>query len=71
MQTTRAVVALLAGLSVAPVSLAQLDEVLSFAQVKAVEYSTKGHPKAEGLHITLLYPSTWKANECRRPHIVQ
>jgi TPR repeat protein len=34
-------------------------------------YSTEGHPKSAGLHITLKYPSDWQAQPGERPHVVQ
>jgi len=34
-------------------------------------YSTENHPKANGLKITMKYPSDWEAEEGDRPHIVQ
>lgn len=46
-------------------------EVQSYVNNTARIYSTKGHPKAEGLEITLKYPATWRAEEADRPHIVQ
>ena len=59
------------GLFVTLTSYAQTNEVLSFTQNTAIEYSTKGNPKAGGLHITLRYPSSWRTKEGNRPHIVQ
>lgn len=35
------------------------------------EYHLEGHPKAQGLNISLKYPQSWKAQEAERPHIVQ
>jgi hypothetical protein len=34
-------------------------------------FSTEGHPKAQGLGITLKNPSSWVAREGERPHIVK
>lgn len=34
-------------------------------------YSTSGHPKAIGLDLSLNLPLSWRADEGRRPHIVQ
>jgi len=34
-------------------------------------FDSKGHTKAKGLRITLEYPSTWQAQEGRRPNIIQ
>lgn len=63
--------AALAGLCIATESVAQTADVLSFTQNTAIEYSTKHHVKAAGLHITLRYPATWGAVEGNRPHIIQ
>jgi len=46
----------------------EVKEVLS-AEKKA--YSTLGHPKSQGLNISVKYPSVWVAKEGQRPHIVQ
>ncbi|MBN2182244.1 MAG: hypothetical protein JW715_10045 [Sedimentisphaerales bacterium] len=35
------------------------------------KYSTKSHPKSEGLDISLEYPQSWRMEEGERPHIVQ
>lgn len=34
-------------------------------------FSTKGHPKANGLNMTFSYPRGWVAKEGVRPHVVQ
>ena len=34
-------------------------------------FSTKGHPKANGLNLTIAYPRGWVAKEGVRPHVVQ
>jgi len=34
-------------------------------------YSTENHPKANGLKITMKYPSDWEKQEALMPHIVQ
>lgn len=36
-----------------------------------IEFSLDAHPKAQGLNISIEYPSTWTAEEGIRPHIVQ
>jgi len=36
-----------------------------------IEYNLKNHSKANGLDISIKYPSSWKAKESSRPHIVQ
>jgi hypothetical protein len=33
-------------------------------------YSTLGHPKASGVHVTIAYPGSWKAQEGNRPEMV-
>lgn len=43
---------------------------IDFDGVKS-KYSTKGHPKAKGINISIEYPSDWKATEGQRPNIVQ
>lgn len=35
------------------------------------EYSTRGHPKSEGVDLSIKYPASWTAEEGRRPNIVQ
>lgn len=35
------------------------------------EYRTAGHAKAQGLDLSLKYPSSWRSEEGIRPHIVQ
>jgi hypothetical protein len=35
------------------------------------EYRTAGHKKAQGLDVSLKYPSSWRSEEGIRPHIVQ
>lgn len=34
-------------------------------------YSTKGHPKAKGLHLEVQVPISWKSREGTRPNIIQ
>lgn len=35
------------------------------------EYRSHGHPKSEGIDLGIKYPASWKAEEGRRPNIVQ
>ncbi|MDD5327841.1 MAG: hypothetical protein PHY02_08520 [Phycisphaerae bacterium] len=42
-----------------------------FLSGQKTKYSTKGHPKANGLNISIEYPSNWKSSEGERPHIIQ
>lgn len=35
------------------------------------EYRTGGHTKSKGIDVGIQYPASWKAEEGRRPHIVQ
>lgn len=51
--------------------LAVPPELEEFRRDGKLQYSTKGHVKAAGLSVTLKYPSSWKAMEGDRPHIVQ
>jgi hypothetical protein len=36
-----------------------------------LKYNTNDHPKANGLSLTIEYPSTWRREEGNRTHIVQ
>lgn len=46
-------------------------EVKKILSAKKKTYSTLGHPKSQGLNISVKYPSAWVAKEGKRPHIVQ
>lgn len=35
------------------------------------KFDSAGHPKAQGIHLTLEYPARWVAAEGERPHVVQ
>jgi hypothetical protein len=66
------VIAVMLSLSLASTATplcAQQAEVSAFS--KALNFSTKGHPKANGLNLTLKYPRTWVLREGNRPHMVQ
>jgi hypothetical protein len=54
---------------VAPVLAA--DMVQDFYNGQRVTFSTRGHPKAKGVNINIEYPVTWKAEEGKRPNVVQ
>jgi len=47
----------------------------TFSEMYSIEnrttFSTKGHPKAKGINLTLKYPSFWESLEGDRPNIVQ
>src|SRR4051812_38034657 len=48
-----------------------LNTSASAAELLTQRFTTAGHPKADGLTITLRYPETWEAEEGERPHVVQ
>lgn len=50
---------------------AQNADLQSFSSGNKSKYSTKDHPKAKGINITVEYPSHWKLSEGERPNIVQ
>lgn len=52
-------------------AFAQPPGLSEFRANQTSQYSTRGHAKARGLHITLRYPRSWVAAEGDRPHIVQ
>ncbi|RJP31871.1 MAG: hypothetical protein C4547_15005, partial [Phycisphaerales bacterium] len=47
------------------------DLTREFIDGRRLTFSTKDHPKARGANFTIAYPSSWKAAEGERPHIVQ
>lgn len=49
----------------------QTSELQAFLGGKKTKYSTEGHPKAKGIHISIEYPSHWQRSEGERPNIVQ
>ena len=52
-------------------ALAQPAGLAEFRANQTIQYSTRGHAKSRGLHITLRYPRSWLPAEGDRPHIVQ
>ena len=60
-----------AGLLASANALAQPAGLVEFRANQTVEYSTRGHTKSRGLHITLRYPRSWTPAEGDRPHVVQ
>jgi len=50
---------------------AQNTDFQSGAGGDTLKYSTKDHPKAKGLDISLEYPKDWEAKEGERPNIIQ
>lgn len=42
-----------------------------FLDRKVSTFSTKGHPKAKGVVLTIKYPRSWEAQEGERPNVVQ
>lgn len=52
-------------------AFAQPAGLAEFRADQTIQYSTRGHAKARGLHITLRYPRSWVPAEGERPHIVQ
>lgn len=52
--------------------LAQADApAREFLDGSRTTFSTKGHPKAKGVNLTIAYPNSWAAAEGERPNIVQ
>lgn len=47
------------------------DSAREFLDARRTTFSTQGHPKAKGIHLTVSYPSSWAAAEGERPNIVQ
>ena len=55
-----------------PISAAgQRSELDEFRNRQTTGFSSAGHAKSGGLHITLRYPRSWRAAEAERPHVVQ
>lgn len=53
-----------------PAAAAQPAGLAEFRANQTTPYSTRGHAKARGLHITLRHPRSWLPAEGDRPHIV-
>lgn len=49
----------------------QAREQGEFRERRTPTFNSAGHPKANGLEISLRYPGSWRAAEGARPHIVQ
>lgn len=49
----------------------QAREYDEFRQRQTATFNSAGHPKANGLEISLSYPRSWRAAEGARPHVVQ
>jgi hypothetical protein len=47
------------------------DDLASFSAGKVSRYSTKGHPKAGKVELSVDYPSSWKAGESDVPDSIQ
>lgn len=47
------------------------DATREFLAGHRTTFSTKGHPKAGGVDLSIAYPNSWAAAEGERPHIVQ
>lgn len=45
--------------------------IREFVEGHRTTFSTKGHPKANGVNFTIAYPNGWKSAEGERPNIVQ
>lgn len=66
------ILALLLMLNQTTFALASAKADLADFKAKRVSiYDTKGHPKANGLWLTIPYPISWVTEEGRRPNIVQ
>lgn len=58
-------------LTLVPVpALAQQDDALAFRNGRTNVFTSKGHPKAEGLEVTFKVPLGWTPREGNRPHVV-
>lgn len=57
--------------TVSTLAFAQNADLQSFSSGNKSKYSTRDHPKAKGINITVEYPSHWKLSEGERPNIVQ
>ena len=49
----------------------QTAELTELRQRQAATFNSAGHPKANGLEISLNYPRSWRVTEGARPHVVQ
>jgi len=58
-------------ISMTTLVFAQNTDLQAFSSGNKAKYSTKDHPKAKGINITVEYPSYWKLSEGERPNIVQ
>ena len=47
------------------------EDLALFAQGEKAVWDSSGHPKANGVKMTIAYPHTWAAKEGNRPHMVQ
>jgi hypothetical protein len=56
---------------ISTLAFGQNADFQSFSSGNKSRYSTKDHPKAKGINITVEYPSHWKLSEGERPNIVQ
>lgn len=52
-------------------AFAQNADLQAFSNGNKSKYSTKDHPKAKGINLSVEYPSHWKLSEGERPNIVQ
>jgi len=50
---------------------AQDTDIYAFKLNQTQKFSTKDHPKAKGINISLEYPINWEAKEGERPNIVK
>lgn len=60
-----------AGLLSSTHAIAQPGGLAEFRDNQTNQFSSRGHAKSRGLHITLRYPRSWLPAEGDRPHIVQ
>lgn len=56
---------------VSKLALCQNNDTDAFLSGHKIQFSTKGHPKAKGLNISVEYPSHWRSEEGERPNVVQ
>ena len=49
----------------------QAGALAEFRQRQITTFNTFGHAKANGLEVSLRFPASWRAEEGRRPHVVQ
>ena len=52
-------------------AFAQPTGLAEFRANQTIQFSSRGHAKSRGLHITLRYPRSWLPAEGERPHVVQ